>query len=120
MVANLSRLRAQVEVDVEFLSVGNTSTLSYGLSLPTSATIVDFGTKFLNHPAASTGLNFFALAGGGGTLLGMGIANAAAFATLSKSSADTVLRAEIVALDGQPATLHIDDRYPVTTSGCSD
>jgi hypothetical protein len=118
MFANLSRLRAQVEVDIEFLSVGNTSTLSYGLSLPTSATIVDFGTKFLNHPAAS-GANFFALAGGGGTLLGLGIANAAAFATLSKASADTVLRAEIVALDGQPATLHIGDRYPVTTSSFS-
>jgi hypothetical protein len=119
MFANLSRLRAQVEVDIEFLSVSNTSTLSYGLSLPTSASIVDFGTAFLNHPAAATGLNFFALAGGGGTLLGLGIANAAAFATLSKASADTVLRAEIVTLDGQPATLHVGDRYPVTSSSFS-
>ena len=117
--ANLSRLRAQVQVDIEFLSVGNTSTLSYGLSLPTSASIVDFGTAFLNHPVAQPGLNFFALAGGGGTVLGMGIADAAAFATLSKASADTVLQAEIVTLDGQPATLHIGDRYPVTTSSFS-
>ena len=118
MFAYLSRLRAQVEVDIEFLSVSNTSTLSYGLSLPTSASIVDFGTAFLNHPAVS-GAKFFALAGGGGTLLGLGIANAAAFATLSKASADTVLRAEIVTLDGQPATLHVGDRYPVTSSSFS-
>lgn len=114
---NLSRLRAQVRVDVEFLSVGNTSTLNYGLSLPTSSTIVDFGKAFLNRPTA-TGLNFFTF-GGGGTVLGMGIADAAAFATLSKASADTVLSAEIVTLDGQPATLHIGDRYPVTTSSFS-
>ncbi|HTD45382.1 MAG TPA: type II and III secretion system protein [Bryobacteraceae bacterium] len=118
MFANLARLRSQVEVDIEFLSVSSTSTLSYGLSLPTSASIVDFGTAFLNHPAVS-GANFFALAGGGGTLLGLGIANAAAFATLSKASADTVLNAQIVALDGQPATLHFGDRYPVTTSSFS-
>jgi len=118
MFANLSRLRAQVEVDIEFLSVSSTSTLSYGLSLPTSASIVDFGSAFLNHPAVS-GANFFALAGGGGTLLGLGIANAAAFATLSKASADTVLRAQIVTLDGQVATLHVGDRYPVTTSSYS-
>ena len=119
MFANLSRLRAQVEVDIEFLSVSNTSTLSYGLSLPTSSNIVDFGTAFLNQPMAAAGQSFFALAGGGGTLLGLGIANAAAFATLSRASADTVLRAEIVALDGQPATLHVGDRYPVTTSNFS-
>jgi general secretion pathway protein D len=30
-----------------------------------------------------------------------------------------VLRAEIVTLDGQPATLHVGDRYPVTTSNFS-
>ena len=118
MFANLSRLRAQVQVDIEFLSMSNTSTLSYGLSLPTSSTIVDFGNAFLNRPPASTGLNFFTF-GGGGTLMGMGIAAAAAFATLSKASAETVLRAEVVALDGQPATLHVGDRYPVTTSNFS-
>jgi len=105
-------------VDIEFLSVSRTSTLNYGLSLPTSSSIVDFGTAFLNQPAATNALNFFTF-GGGGTLMGMGIANAAAFATLSKASADTVLRAEIVALDGQPATLHVGDSYPVTTSSFS-
>ena len=43
MFTALSRARAQVEVDVEFVSVGRTSSLSYGLSLPSSATLVDFG-----------------------------------------------------------------------------
>src|SRR5579872_1105261 len=42
MFVNLSRGRAQLEVDVEFLTVGKTSNLSYGLALPTAAAIVDF------------------------------------------------------------------------------
>jgi type II secretory pathway component GspD/PulD (secretin) len=35
---------------------------------------------------------------------------------VTRSSADTVLKAEIVSIDGQKATLHIGDRYPIITS----
>ena len=105
-----------MEVDVEFVSVGNTSTLSYGLSLPNSASIVDFG-KTLGNKVSQSG-TYFAF-GGGASLLGLGIANAAAFATLSKTSAETLLRAEIVALDGQAASLHVGDRYPVISGNFS-
>jgi general secretion pathway protein D len=38
------------------------------------------------------------------------------FATISRSSANSILRSEVVSLDGQPATLHIGDRYPIITS----
>jgi general secretion pathway protein D len=113
MFANLSRTRAQVEVDVELISVSKTSTLSYGLSLPNSASLVDFG-KVLGNKVTQAG-NYFVF-GGGATLMGLGIANAAAFATLSSSSADTLLQAQVVALDGQSATLKVGDRYPVITS----
>ena len=111
MFANLSRGRAQVEVEVEFISVGRTSTLSYGLSLPNSASIVDFG-KVLGNAAGTSGGAFFTF-GGGATLLGLGIADAAAFATLTKTSSDTSLRSEMVVLDGQAASMHVGDHYPV-------
>lgn len=113
MFENLSRLRAQVAVDVELLSVSDTSALNYGLSLPNSASIVNFGT-FLGNVAAQAGS--YVRFGGGATLMGLGIANAAAFATLSTSSADTLLDAQAVALDGQAATLKVGSRYPVITS----
>lgn len=117
MFANLSRLRAQIAVDVELLSVAKTSSLSYGLQLPTSSPIVDFGTPFAGAvsviPQGSPG---FAQAGGGKTLLGIGIANSTAFATLSRASATTLLEAQMVSLDGQAATLKVGDRYPVTTA----
>ncbi len=112
MFTALSRTLAQVEIGVEFISVGRTSTLSYGLSLPTSASIVDFG-KTLGNMVKQPG-TYYAF-GGGASLLGLGIANAAAFATLSKTSAETLLRAEIVALDGQAASLLVGNRYPVIT-----
>jgi len=118
MFADLSRGRAQIEVDVEFVSVGRTSNLSYGLALPSAAAIVDFGKSFQNLPSAALSGGFFTF-GGGSTLLGLGIANAAAFATLSKSSTQTLLDAQMVALDGQPSTLHVGNRYPVITGSFS-
>ena len=108
---NLSRGRAQVEVDVEFLSVARSSSLNYGLSLPTSSSIMDFG-KTLGNTVPYTGAAYFAF-GGGASLLGLGIADAAAFATLTKSSAETVLRSQIASVDGQQASMHVGDRYPV-------
>ncbi|MGH9591467.1 MAG: type II secretion system protein GspD, partial [Bryobacteraceae bacterium] len=113
MFENLSRLRAQVEVDVQLLSVSDTSALNYGLSLPTSASIVYFGKRFAQQGA-------FALFGGGYSLMGLGIANSAVFGTLSTGSADTVLDAQVVALDGQAATLKVGSRYPVITASYTE
>ena len=117
MFMSLSRLRGQIAVDVQLLSVSKTSSLSYGLALPTSAAIVDFGVPFKGAvPSIPPGLpNFARFAGGGGTLLGIGIANATAFATLTQNSAATLLEGHLVSLDGQPATFRVGDRYPVTT-----
>lgn len=114
---NLSRGRAQVEIDVEFISVARNSSLRYGLSLPTSSSIVNFG-KALGNAVQNTGRAYYAF-GGGASLLGLGIADAAAFATLTKSSSDTVLRSEIVAVDGQLASLHVGNRHPVLSSSFS-
>jgi general secretion pathway protein D len=48
--------------------------------------------------------------------MGLGIVNSTFFATLSNSKTDTLLSSQIVALDGQAATLHVGDRYPIITS----
>lgn len=112
----LSRSRAQIAVDIDILSVGKTSSLSYGLSLPTSSTIVDFGksvASIVNVPGNLGGFTNFIALGGGATPWGLGIANAAAFATLSKASSQTLLSLHMVSLDGQAASFHVGDRYPV-------
>jgi len=115
LFGQLSKLRAQVAVEVEVLSVTKNSSLGYGLTLPNSSALVNFSSFLHNTPSLSGFMTFFGF-GGGATLMGLGITNAATFATVSRSSADTVLRSEIVSIDGQPATLHIGDRYPIVTS----
>ena len=112
LFANLSHFRPQVEVDVEFLSVDKTSSLGYGLSLPNQFSIVNFQGP-LSLPNAYRALTRLT---GMATPYGLGIAEATAFATLARSSAVNLLDAQIVSLDGQQATLHVGDRYPIITN----
>jgi general secretion pathway protein D len=115
ILTNLSRNRAQVNIEVELLSVSNTSTLTYGLQLQNMAPVLNFGTFLHNVPSAIAGFTRFATFGGGATFMGIGITDAAAFATVSRSSAESIFHADVVALDGQAASLKVGDRYPIIT-----
>jgi general secretion pathway protein D len=105
MVADLARLRAQVSVEVELLSVSKTSSLGIGLSLQNAASIVNFNAPSTLAQIARLSTSWF----------GLGLANAGAFATLSRSSTESSIRTQLVSLDGQAAQLHIGDRYPMIT-----
>jgi general secretion pathway protein D len=113
--ADLSRLRAQVEVDVELISVTKDSALGIGLTLPNSTTLVNFG-NFLQNAVSPGGMTNFLTFGGGKTLFGLGVASAQAFATLARSSTDTTFSSQVQTLDGQPVTLHVGERYPIITN----
>ena len=119
MFFNLSRLRAQIEVDVEFLEVTKSSALGYGLSLPNSSAIVDFGKKLQSKPSIPSGFDGFLTFGSGGTFLGIGIAKSMLVATLTKNDQTSHLNAQIIALDGQAATLRIGNRYPIINASYS-
>jgi hypothetical protein len=120
LLADLLRPRAQVTIDVEILTTDLSSSLSYGLSLPTS-----FGlSSFVNRANLTNAYSFFSSSftnylafGGGASLLGLGITNAQLFATVTKSSAESIYHAQVVAVDGLPATLHVGEKYPIITSG---
>ena len=116
ILTNLSRNRAQVNIEVELLSVSKNSTLTYGLQLPNMSAILNFGT-FLNNVAPTVAnLTNFATFGGGATFLGIGIADSQAFATVSRATSNSIFQSEVVALDGQAASLKVGDRYPILTS----
>jgi general secretion pathway protein D len=112
LFADLSRPHAQVEIEVELISVTKNSSLAIGLSLPTSSAIVNFGDFLHNVPSLGNFTQFLTW-GGGKTLFGMGIANAAAFATLSRASAQSVVTSRMIVVDGMPAQMHIGDHYPI-------
>lgn len=117
ILSDLARPRAQIAVEVELLSVSRNSSLEYGLSLPTSFPVINFSSFLNNMPAAAVNVALF---GGGRTLLGMGIADASAFATLSRGSSQTLLRSQVVSLDGQQVSMHVGDRYPIVTGRYGD
>jgi len=110
--------RGQVTVEVEFLELNENSALSYGLRLPTKTSLVSLAKLFgWAIPAAPAGYAAFGTFGGGRSLFGVGIADAELFASLTRNSAQTLMRAEIRSVDGAPASLHVGDRYPIVTAG---
>ena len=119
LFSQLSRFRAQVEVEVEVLAVNRNSSLQYGLDLQNSSPLVNFSSFLQNKPSVGSVTRFLAF-GGGKTLFGMGIADALAFAMVSRSSSESILKSTLVTLDGQAATLHIGDRFPIITSQYSN
>lgn len=120
LLADLLRPRAQVTIDVEILTTDVSSTLNYGLSLPTSFAL----SSFLTRPNLTNAYNYFASSfstflafGGGASLLGLGVTNAQLFATVTNSNSQSIFHAQVVAVDGLPASLHVGEKYPIITSG---
>jgi general secretion pathway protein D len=116
MVERLLERQTQVLIAVEFLEQASTRSSSYGFSLPALFPLVDFGKPWNSTPSLPAGFAQFLTLGGGRTLLGIGIAQAQAFANASQSLGRTLFRAELRSLDGQQASLHVGDRYPITTA----
>jgi type II secretory pathway component GspD/PulD (secretin) len=113
LFADLSRLRAQVEVEVELLEVDKHSALNIGVNLPAATELDYFGSFARNIPSVSGMFTKFLTFGGGKTLFGIGVSSAAAIATLSRSSVEALVDAEIVTVDGQPGSMTIGDHYPI-------
>jgi len=110
--------RAQVSLELQFLTIDTDKTYHYGASLPTSFQLIDFGHigGFQNIlQSASTAANFLAF-GGGATLFGFGISDATFFATYSNSYTSVFYDATVVVADGQTANFHVGDKYPIPQS----
>jgi general secretion pathway protein D len=107
--------RAQVSIEVQLLTLDSARSYHYGLALPTSFPVINFG-----HiggfqtilPSISNAANFF-LVGGGATLFGVGLADATLFATYSKSFTSNLYDASMIVGDGQTANLHVGDKFPI-------
>lgn len=115
---DLLQHRAEIMIELEFLSANGTSALKYGLSLPTSFPLVDFGRIGSGNilPSIPSGITKFLVFGGGSTFFGIGITNAQLFASVSRSQASSIMKSQMLSVDGQPATLHLGDKYPIVSS----
>ncbi len=115
LIEELLRHRALVSIEVEFVESSRTSSTSYGASLQTLFSLVNFGTPWNSTPFIPAGLTRFLVFGGGKTFLGLGLTDAQLFARMSSATGRTLYRTEIRSVDGQPATIHVGEQYPVVT-----
>jgi type II secretory pathway component GspD/PulD (secretin) len=109
--------RAQVVVDMQIMEVTRNDMVTYGIQFPTLFSLSPL-TNWLNNPINIpqniVGLLRF---GGGKTALGIGIMMPDLVAQMSHDTGKVLLSAELRGVNGQPATLHVGDRYPILTSG---
>ncbi|MGD0578087.1 MAG: bacterial transcriptional activator domain-containing protein [Bryobacteraceae bacterium] len=108
----------EVYVDVDLVELDSNSNLGRGLQLQTSFPIVDFGSKalFNNKPSIPAGFTNFQTWGGGASYLGVGISSAQLMATLASSLGHSITSTSLRSVSGQPATIHIGDKYPIVQS----
>ncbi len=115
LLSDLSRLRAQVAIDVEMLTYTRNYSLNAGFQLPNTSTLVAFG-NFLNNTVSPAGFTNFLSFGGGKSLFGLGVATAEAFANMSDGITTTLLNAQVKAIDGQPVSLTVGTHYPIASA----
>jgi general secretion pathway protein D len=109
--------RAQVMIEMDFVEVTSTDALNYGFPLTSSFPLASFSTFMQNVPQLAQNISGMLRFGGGATLLGIGIANLQLVASLSRSDAKNLLHASARSIDGQPATIHVGQKYPIETAG---
>lgn len=107
--------RPQVDIEVDLLEVDRTSSLAYGVDLPMTFPITYLGTFW--HSSVPSIVAKMATFGGGQSLFGIAIADAALLANESRSFSRTVLRSDIRAVDGTASSMHVGEKFPVLTAG---
>jgi type II secretory pathway component GspD/PulD (secretin) len=117
LLEDLMYPKAQVAVDLEFLEVSRNDMVSYGIDFPSAFQLIALSHVLNNAitvPSSVAGLLAF---GGGSSLFGIGIMNPSLVAKMSKASGDVLLKTQLLGMDGQPASMHVGDKYPILTSG---
>jgi hypothetical protein len=117
LMNQLLSYRAEVMIDLEFIQVAESDLRNYGFTVTDTFSAYYLG-KVLNSALPSlTGVSGLVSFGGGKTLIGLGVAQAQAMFNDNLTTSGSLYHAQIRSLAGQPATLHIGEKYPVLTGG---
>jgi general secretion pathway protein D len=107
--------RAQILLEMEFVEVAKSSELNYGLPLPSSFPLASFSTFMQNVPQLAQNISGMLRFGAGAALIGIGVANLQLVASLTRSDSDVLAHASARSVDGQPASIHVGQKYPILT-----
>jgi len=115
LLEQLMAYRPEVLIELEFLEVSESDLLNYGFNVTNQFMAIPLG-RILNNvisfPQGTTALLSF---GGGKTLIGLTVAQVQAMFNETASTSKTLYRASVRSVDGQPATFHVGEKYPVIT-----
>ena len=117
MFEDLMAPRAQVLVDLQFLEVSRNDAITYGVNLQNTFSLMALTTQFQNIVSLPDNIAGLVAFGGGRTLMGIGVMNISLVAQMTRSSGNLLLDAQLRSMDGQAATFHVGDRYPIVTTG---
>ncbi len=115
LLNQLMSYRPEVMIELEFLEVAESDLLNYGFNVTNQFSAVALGSilnNIVTFPAGTSALISF---GGGKTLIGLTVAQVQAMFNESTSTAKTLYRATVRSVDGQPATFHVGEKYPIIT-----
>jgi general secretion pathway protein D len=107
--------RPEVMIEVEFLEVTDSDILNYGFNVTNEIPAIYLGQIMNNIVSFPSGLTALLSFGGGKTLIGIGVAQAQAMFNQSISNSRNLFRAQVRSVNGQPATFHVGEKYPVIT-----
>lgn len=107
--------RAQVLLEIDIVNLGATSSLRFGMQLPTSFPIVNLSRAWGNSPTVPTGIGNILTFGSGKWMFGLGLSGAELFASMTEGEGSIVARSQVLAVNGQAASMHVGDRYPMQT-----
>jgi general secretion pathway protein D len=107
--------RPEVMIEVEFLEVSDSDIVNYGFNVTNQFPAIYLGQILNNVVSFPSGVSALLSFGGGKTLIGLGVAQAQAMLNESTSNAKTLYRAEVRSVNGQPATFHAGEKYPIIT-----
>jgi general secretion pathway protein D len=109
MFEDLLAPRAQVMIELKFLEVTRNDAITYGVDLPNT-----FSLERLKDPVALSNLvQGFA----SWSMFGLGALNGSLVAKMTQGSGKVLLESSLRGNDGQVATMHVGDKFPVLTSG---
>lgn len=109
MFEDLLVSRPQVVIECKLLEVSRNDAITYGMDLPNIINV-----NGLTDPVALSNLVAGFASWG---LYGISSLDGALVAQMSRGTNQLLLNTQLRAIDGQAATLHVGDRYPILTAG---
>jgi general secretion pathway protein D len=115
LLQQLMAYRPEVMIELEFLEVTDSDLINYGFNVTNQFSAIPLGRLFHNIVAFPPGTTALVTFGGGKSLIGLTVAQVQAMFNETTSTAKTLYRASVRAVDGQPSTFHVGERFPVIT-----